>query len=815
MKTLWQDVRYGIRVLRKSPGFALVAALTLALGIAANTTVFSWIDGVLLNPLPGVAEGNRLVAFETILQNGEYHNTSYRDYQDYAGNLKLVSGITVWTQSLFSVGASDNPDRIWGELVSGNYFAVLGVKPALGRVFLPEEYGDTLGAYPVAIISDRLWRRRFRSDPRAIGISLRVNQHELTIVGVAPPEFRGGSSGLAFDIWVPVNMAHELKTTDQFMLSSRTWRGLFAIARLSPGASIEQARAEVAVTARNLAAAYPLTNQGIGATILPLSESPTGAQTLMRRPLQILMAVCAVLFLIVCANVANLLLARSVARQKEFSIRLALGSGRGRLTRQLLTETLLLAGAGTLVGLPIAVWMGKSLSWLLPATHLPTGLDPRLSGRILGFSILACVAAALISGVAPALLSGFASLSEGLKEGGRSGGSGARSHRMRGMLVISEIALATVALVGAGIFMRSFENASRRDPGFDSANVLLAQFYLTGHTREQALQFCFRLRERLASTTGISSVTYADTAPLGFKGDAGHDIEVDGYVPRASEKMNYSRTLVAPGYFTLMRIPLLEGRDFTDTDDEQGLPVMIVNETFAHRFFAGSNPIGRKVRVSAGTVFTVVGTAKDIKYRTLVEAPQPYFYMPIRQRFREGLDVHFFLRTAGDPSEVISTVRREAAVIDSTAAGFEATPLSEYITASLYPQKVAAKLLSVLGLTSLLLAAVGLYSVVTYAVSQRTHEIGIRMALGAQPGDVVGMVVRQGMLLTGAGLAAGIAVALLATRLVASMLVSVSAADPATYAAAALLLGSVALLASYVPARRAARVDPMAALRDQ
>ena len=815
MKTLWRDASFGYRVLRKSPGFAAVAILTLALGIAVNTTVFSWIDSLLLNPLPGVSEGSRLVAFETILQNGQYSNTSYRSHQDYKERLKLISGLTVWTQASFSVGPAEKPDRIWGELVAGNYFAVLGIKPELGRVLGPDEYGDALGAYPVVVISHRLWRNRFHADPAAIGMPLRVNQRELTIIGVAPPEFRGGSPGLAFDIWVPINMAYALRATDQFLLSSRTWRGLFALARLRPDATMEQARAEIAVAARNLAAAFPPTNQGIGATILPIIESPVGAQALLRRPLQILMAVCAVLFLIVCANVANLLLARAVARQKEFSIRMALGCGRGRLTRQLLTETLLLAGGGALVGLPFAMWMGKSLVWLLPASNLPVGLDIQLNGRILGFSILACLIASLASGAAPALLSGRAGLSEALKEGGRGGGSGAHSRRMRSMLVISEITLATVALVGAGVFVRSFANASRSNPGFDPDHVLLSQFYLTGQTPEQTKQFSLRLRERLATIPGISVVTYADTAPLGFKGDRGHDVEIEGYASAVNESMNFSRTLVAPGYFSLMRIPMIGGRDFTEADDEKSAPVMIVNETFSRRFFAGSNPLGRKVKVSAGTVFTVVGVARDIKYRSLVEAPQPYFYMPLKQRFREGLDLFFYLRTAGNPNEAIATLRREVMAIGPATATFEATPLVEYITASLYPQKVAAKLLTVLGLTSLLLSAIGLYSVVAYAVGQRTHEIGIRMALGAQTVDVVSMIVRQGMLLTLVGLLTGCAGALAATRLVASMLVDVSSADPATFAVVLLLLGAVGFLASYLPARRAAKVDPLVALRDQ
>lgn len=570
MGNLLQDLRHGTRVLRKSPAFAAVAVFTLALGISANATVFTWIDGVLLNPLPGAADVHRLVAFETILQNGEFSNTSYRDHLDYRDSLKLVAGLALWTQCPFSVGEGDSPERVWGELISGSYFSVLGIKPALGRLFAPDPRNDAPGAHPVAVISDRMWRSRFGADPRVVGRTVRVNRHELTIIGVAPRVFRGGTAGLSFDIWVPLTMASELKASDRYLLTSRKWRGLFAIARLNSGVALEAARAEVRAMAGALAAEYPNTNRGIGATLLPLSESPTGAQALLKRPLAILMAVCGIVIMIACANVANLLLARSVARQ-----------------------------------------------------------------------------------------------------------------------------------------------------------------------------------------------------------------------------------------------------DFEESDDETHMPVMIVNQAFARRFFHDAYPIGRKVKVSAGKVFTVVGMAKDIKYRSLAESPQPYFYMSIRQRLQEGRNIAFLLRTSGNPGDVIAAVAREASGIDPAAASVASIPLAEYITASLYPQKIAARLLSVLGLVCLFLSTVGLYGVVSYAVSQRTHEIGIRMALGAQPADIVGMVLRQGMLLTASGLAIGIACAIALTRLVANMLVAVNPADPATLVVSAMFLGIVSLLATYFPARRARMVDPIVALRQE
>ncbi len=814
MATLLQDFRYGVRVLRSNPGLATVAVLTLALGIAVNTTVFSWIDGVLLHPLPGVTATDRLVALGTVPPDGRFTNISYLDHRDFRDNLNLVSGTAAWTQATFTVGDGESAQRVWGELVTGNYFTLLGVKPVLGRVFSAEKEVDRPGANPVVVISHRLWRSRFQADPRVIGRTLRVNRHELTIVGVAAPEFCGGTPGVRFELWVPFTMAVELKVIDQFVFTARRWRGLFAFARLKPGVSIEQARAEVSSVARRMAEAYPKTNQGFGANLLPIRKSPIGAQALLTRPLQILMAVSLLVFMVVCANVANLLLARYVSRQKELGIRAALGAGRARLARQLLTETLVVAAAGAVASLPLTAWLGDSLRWLLPPSGLPVGLGVRFSGQAVAFTILLVLIAALVSGVAPALFSRRSDPNKALKDGERGGSSGSGSHRLRGLLVISEIALAAVALIGAGLFARSFQNAAIIRPGFDASHVLLSRIYLPGYTADQTMEFCRRLRERLGSGAGISEIAYADTVPLGFGADPGHDIQVPGYVPSPAEYMNFSRTLATPGYFRLMRIPLLEGREFAEADDQKAPRVIIVNQTFARRFFGDSNPIGRQVRVADTFMATVVGLVKDIKNRSLTEPSQPHFYLPFAQRYQEGRDVALFLRGPGDPAGMARVLRREAAAIEP-AVTFDAIPLAQYITASLYPQKVAAVLLTALGLVALLVAAAGLYSVMTYMVNQRAQEMGIRMALGARPGDVVGAVVRQGLALACVGLLAGIALALAAARVVSSQLVDLSVGDLATFAGAPLFLGAVALLASYVPARRASRVDPMLTLRSQ
>ncbi len=808
------DIQFGLRMLKSSPGFTAVAVLTLALGIAVNSTVFSWIDAVLLHPLPGVHHPEDLALIETATPN---RSTSYVDYRDYRDNLKQVSGVAIGRFTPLSVGDKGRTERAWAELVSANYFDVLEVKPALGRTFLPEEGRDREGGYPVAVISYRMWQNRFHGDPKVLGRTIRLNRHELTIVGVAPPKFRGSLVGLVFDVWIPVTMATAMGTGDG-TLHYRGCRDITStIVRLKPGVTIEQAGAEVAALARRLAAMYPDTNRGVDAQVTPVWKGHLGAQGMLLKPLRILMAVCLLLLLIVCANVANLLLARAVSRQKEFGIRLALGAQRGRLARQLLTETLLLAGAGAVVGVLLVMWMGQSLISLMPAMDIPFDFGGGLNLPTLGFTVVIVAVATLVSGTVPALLSARADLNETLKEGGRGGGAGTHSHRLRGLLVTAEVTLATVALIGAGLFFRSFQAASSVQPGFDMTNMSMSQFYLSnaGYSGPEQHLFCRKLRERMEAQPGVIGMTYSDVVPLAVPGNSGpyHQVEVDGYIPAPDEQMILHRATVPPGYFKLMGIPLLEGRDFTEMDGEGKPTVIVVNETFARRFFRGRDPIGRKVRIG-NNVATVIGLARDSKYHTLVEAPLPFFYIPFDQWFAPGLNFAALLKTSGDPMRLTPVLRREALALNPDAV-FNTSRMADATSASLYAQRVAASLLSAVGAVCLALAAIGLYSVMSYAVKQRTQELGIRMALGAKPNDVLALVVREGLRLTVPGLAAGIAAALVAARLVSGMLFRVSAADPATFTAAAAFLGLVAAMASCLPALRATRVDPMQALRCQ
>ena len=813
LRAVLQDLRFSFKLLSSNPKFALVTVFTLGVGIAVNATVFSWIDSVMLHPYPGV-DTRELALIETMTLSGEHLvSTSYVDVRDYRDNLKLVSDLAIGRFTPLTLGLEGNADRAWAELVSANYFDVLQVKPILGRSFLPEEGADKPGAFPVAVISYRMWKNRFHGDRDVLGKEIRLNRHQLTIIGVAPPGFRGSTVGLVYDVWMPITMAYAMGTGPT--LDYRGCRDLTStIVRLKPGVTLQQAQDEVSALAKRLAATYPDTNRGVDAIVVPVWAGHLGAQSVLLRPLQILMSVCVLLLIIVCANVSNLLLSRAVARQREFGLRLAFGAGRSRLIQQLLTETFLLATGGAVLGMGLMLWLEKSLNGLLPRVDFPFDLQTGLSRATVGFTALVVVVITLAAGLVPALLSIRGNLSQALNEGGRSGIGGARTHRLRGLLVGVEVALAMVALIGAGLFLRSFGNASRIEPGFNANNVAVSQFYLSnaGYTAEEQRSFCRRLRERVESMPGVVAVTYTDFVPLTSPGSSPQNqVAVEGYVPAPNEQMLLHRATVPPGYFDFMGIRMLEGRDFTERDEAGAPTVIIVNETFAHHFFGDSSAIGRTVRTGGGTL-TIVGEVKDSKYDSPMELPQPYFYVPFRQWFAPGLNFSVLIKTMGDPMAVIPDLRREALALNQDAF-FRSVPFEDAIGFSLYPQRVAAILLSATATLCLLLAALGLYSVMSYAISQRTQEFGVRIALGASRSKVLQLVTRESVRLTVPGLCGGIAVAIVVLRLFGSMLVGVSPTDPLTFAGAALFLIAVSLVASYLPARRALRIDPIIALR--
>ena len=814
MAAFLQDLRYALRSFRNRPTFAAVAILTIAIGIGANTTIFSWLRSLVLNPFPGAMESERIVAIENTAPDGEPITTSYLDFRDFRNNLLQVKSVTAYRAYLFSVGETPNVERAWGEMTSGGMFDMFGVKPEAGRFFSAEEQNDAQNAHAVVVISHGYWKSRYGLNPSAIGSTLRINQTPLTIIGVAPEDFHGTHAGLDYDFWIPLTMYGQMTHTGTWMLRDRNTRNFMLLARLAPGVSIDQARSEVQALAHRLGEVDADSNLGVGATVLPVWQSHFGTQAMLLTPVAILMGTGGVVLLIVCANLANLLLARATGRRQEFSIRLALGAKPVRLVTQLLNETLLMALVGSICGLILAHWLGGALRWLLPAISRPVMLAPPLDSQIFAFTAVLAIVVTVVAGLAPALYSARANINETLKQGGRTGSSGIQANRLRGLMVISEVALAVVALVGAALFVKSFERARAVDPGFSPDGVALAQFDFStaGYNALQTDTFCRRLRERLEQLPGVKAVSYDDSVPLGFNGGNWETLEVEGYVPGPNENMKIYRDLISPGYFESMKIPLLEGRDFDWHDDPTTQRVMIVNQEFARRFLPNRNAIGHRVH-GWGEWFTIVGVAKDSKYHQVTENPQPYFYIPIRQIFRPEYGLTFHVRTSGSINEAIASLRREAAAIDPSITIFDAQPMTEYISASLFGAKIAANLLSLLSGIGILLAAMGLYGVMAYSVAQRTREFGVRLAMGARQGDILSLILRESAGLTLLGTVAGLILAATSTRVVANQIYSVSPLDPLTFCGVGLVLMAVALAASYIPARRAAKIDPMVALR--
>jgi predicted permease len=809
-----KSMRHTWRAVCSASTVALIAILTIALGIGENTTIFGWMRSLLLNPLPGAAEPDRIVAIENTAPDGTPITTSYLDFRDFRDNLHLVNFVTAYRGYAFSVGDAPHTERVWGEVASGGIFDMLGIQPEAGRLFSAEERDDAQNAHAVVVISHSYWASHYHSEPSAIGAILRINCTPFTIIGVAPREFHGLHAGLDYSFWVPLTMYGQLTHTGTWMLEDRNTRNYMLLARLAPGVTPQQAHAEVQALANRMAAADRDSNEGIGATVLPVWKSHFGTQAMLLTPVSILMAAGGVVLLIVCANLGNLLLVRTTNRQKEFSVCMALGATPRQIAAQLFFEVSLMALAGSLGGLLLSWWLGDALRWLLPAVAGPAMLQTPLDVPVFAFSAALALVVAVVAGLVPALHASRSNINSVLKQGGRTGMTGVPTQRLRGLLVISEIALAVVALVGAGLFLKSLQSARAVDPGFSPDGVALAQFDFStsGYTAQEVDNFCRRLHGRLQQLPGVVGVSYDDSPQLGFHGGNWETLEVRGYVPGRNENMKIYRDLVSPGYFDSMKIPLLEGRDFDWRDDSTSQRVMIVNQEFVRRFIPKRQVIGTEVH-GWGEWFTIIGVAQDSKYHSVTEGPQPYFYIPIRQIFRPEYGLTFHVRTSGSVTEAIGTLRRETAVIDPSLTIFDAQPMTEYIAASLFGAKIAAILLGVLSAVGLLLAAMGLYGVLAYSVAQRTQEIGLRVALGAERVHVLGLVLRQGLELTFLGIIVGGLSAFALTRSLSSFLFGVKPDDAPTFVTVVLVLSVVALFACYIPARRALRVDPLVALR--
>ena len=819
MRTLWQDVRYGARALWKSPAFTLVAVLAVALGVGANTAIFSVVNTVLLRALP-YENSERLVTLytgrvPTAQPSGPLSYPDLLDYRAQTQSFEYVAGYQ-GVGTVMSVGAGDEPERVRGTEVMADLFPALGVHAAMGRVFTREE--DVEGGAFVIVISDGLWRRRFGSDPNVVGREVRMglSGRAATVLGVMPPGFKFPPDDTeALDYYSPFIAENAKDNADS--MNNRDSVFIPVVAKLRDGVSFEQAEAEVTTVAGRLAAEHPDTNTNRRARVVRLHEDLVGQ---VRPALLVLLGAVGLVLLIACANVANLLLARAAARGREIAVRTALGATRARVARQLLTESLLLSLAGGAAGLLLSVWGVEAIIKLSPAT-VPRLAETSIDARVFLFALGVSILTGLVFGLAPALQASKTDLAESLKEGGRSGSAGARRNRLRSALVVVEVALSLMLLVGAGLLVKSFRQLLATDPGYSPERVLAVTVALNTKRFADEDSRAAYYREAVARIGGLPGVEAAGLTrllPLG-RSDIFNSFQIAGRAPFAPGERHSGRSYtVSPEYFRVLSVPLRRGRAFEAADGKNANPVIIVNEAFVRRYFPEQEPLGQHVILESDDnnkplpPREVVGVVGNVRFQSFKDEEQPEYYIPFEQSPSAVTQV--VVRAKGeDAAALTAPVRAALKGVDSNLLIWETRTMDELVGQSVAPQRFNVALLGFFAALAMLLAAVGIYGVMSYTVTQRRHEIGIRMALGAGRGDVLRLVVRQGMLLTLAGLGLGLVGALALTRLMSSLLYGVSATDPLVFAAVSLLLATVALLACYVPARRATKVDPMVALR--
>jgi predicted permease len=813
MGTLIADLRYGLRQLRRNPAFAAVAVVTLALGIGVNTAVFSVVNGVLLNPLP-YGEADRLVVLYSRTAGFQKASISYPNFLDWVRANRSFSALAAYRGDDFNLTGMGEPERVPAEMVSASFFPVLGVNPIIGRVFRPEE--DQLGGAPVALISAGFWQRKFGSSPGVIGKGITLNGKDYTIVGVIPPSFYyEGNNFHRSDVYVPIGQWNDPTFRDR-----RVGMGMNAVGRLKPGVTLEQARADMEAVAKHLAEAYPEADKGSGVTLVPLKQNVVGE---IRPFLLVLSAAVGFVLLIACVNVANLMLARSTGRSREFAIRVALGASQARVLRQLLTESVVLALAGGSLGLLAASWGLQGALKVLPEA-LPRAQEVRLDWHVLLFTLVASLLAGVLFGVAPALKTSRPALQETLKEGGR-GSSGTR-HRTQGLFVVVEMALALVLLAGAGLMLRSLAKLMRVDPGFDPHNVLTFYSSYPPQKSPSAIRAIWRdAHDQLAAIPGVEAASLSIASrPMGSDSELPFWLEGQPKPPTQADMKFTLFYLVQPDYLKVMRIPLERGRFLTPGDNEHSPLVVVIDDRLARLYFPSQDPVGKRVHFgileSTAEIVGVVGHVKqwglDEGAATAPVEAQCYFSISqLPNKFLPLLDgtLGFVVRTAGSPVAQVGTIRRVLTQVHRQQVLFDVATMEEVISQSVAAQRFSMILLAIFAALALVMASIGIYGVVSYLVTQQTHEIGIRMALGAERRDVLRWVMGNGAKLVVGGVTIGLAASLLLTRLMTKLLFGVSPHDPLTLAGIAGLLSLVALAACYLPARRAASVDPMEALR--
>jgi predicted permease len=806
-------------MLLRSKAFTAVAVLSLALGIGANTTIFTVINALFLNPLPLAEPSELMSVFGTDERNtggfNDFMPLSHPNYADYRDQNEVFSGLLGFQGVGMSLSGSGEPEQLGGLMVTGNYFDVLGVKAIAGRTFLPEE-DRTPGTHPVVVLGYNLWQRKFGADPSLIGRAITLNNQSFTVIGVAPENFRGTFQLGSVDFYVPMQMYQQVLTgTFREWYTSRRALLCNVVGRLKPGVSMSGAQASLRTIAARLEQAYPQDNEKRSVMLMPLTQSAINPafRSVFVQAGALMMTVVGLVLLIACANVANLLLARAAARRKEISIRLSIGAGRARLIRQLMTESVLLAVIGGAVGLLLAYW-GRDLLWSFrPPFFGANDLDLSLNAQVLGFTLLLSLATGLLFGLVPALQSTRPDLVTELKDKSSQPTRSGHWYSLRNLLVVSQVALCLIALIGAGLFLRSLRSAQQINPGFETEKMMVMAFNVgaQGYDQARGLEFYRQVQERVRSIGGVQGATVSTNFPFG--GGLQRSIFIEGQdPPEGGRGVLTIVNSVGARYFETLGIPLLRGRDFNDSDRENTTRVVIVNEAMAGRFWPGQDVIGKRFKFFGDEFFhEIVGIARNSNALFLGEDPRPIIYQPMVQSYLPF--VALYVRTAGDPKNLLGTVRSEVQSLDRNLPITNISTMPDLIAQGLWAPRMGAGLLAVFGVLALLLAAIGIYGVLAYSVSQRSHEIGLRMALGAQQRDVLALIMKQGAALIGAGVAVGLVASFALARFISSLLFGVSATDPVTFAGTPLLLAAVALLASYIPARRAAKVDPMIALR--
>jgi macrolide transport system ATP-binding/permease protein len=823
VETLLQDIRYSFRTMVRNPGFVAAAVISLALGIGPNTIIFSLVNALLLRPLP-VDQPDRLARVFRVDEHSPYHSLSYPDYLDYRDRQQTFTGLTACQRIMMSLSIDGQPTAVLGAVVSANFFPLLGVQASLGRTFTPEE-DQGAGRNPVAVISYNLWQRRFSADPAMLGKTLRLNGQSFTIIGVAAKGFTGVDTVIVTEVWVPITMypaliPNQARAFDPVAGRHEAWLN-DVIGRLKPGVSIEQAQSDLSGISAQLERDYPSrqTNRRRGIALALVSQGHPEMRNAVVSFSALLMAVVGLAWLVACANVANLLLTRAAARRKEIAIRLAVGASHWRLLRQLLTESTVLALAGGVLGILLAFWASNLLLLFKPSVSIPVSIDLNLDHRVLIFSLAISILTGIVFGLAPSLQSSRPDLVPALKAEQAALRSRSRESRLHSLFVIAQLALSLVLLIGAGLLRKSMQNAYHADPGFEKNNLALlsTDLDLRGYTSTTGAQFYLQLMNRLQTLPGLQSVSIASLFPLSFASSE-TAIAIEGRASQSgSPETLVGSTSVAPRYFETMNIPLIQGREFDNHDIETGPRVAIINQTMASHFWPGEGALGKRIKVNPlapeSLSYTVIGVVKDSKFGTLGESPRPFLYMSIFQEYSPGITL--VARTRSNPAGMLNAIRQEVRSLDPDLLIYDVKTITEHLDVTLFPLKMAAVVLGLLGALALILASVGLYAVIAYSVTLRTREFGIRLALGAGSAQIMKMVLKRGMVLSLIGIAIGLLLALVMARTMLSLglLLGIGAADPATFSGVLGLLILVALLASYFPARRAMKIDPVIALR--